>query len=129
MKKHAMLIATLCALLFAVGLSASAQDAPKVDGKWELSIKGAQGNMTMTLSFQQEGNNLKGTLKGQRGESPLEGKVEANKIHFTVHRQTPNGVRDLEYSGTVDGDSMKGTAKMGENEREWSASRSKPDSQ
>src|SRR5277367_1827290 len=126
MKRNAILVAILGVFALAFALSVSAQDAAKVGGNWELSMHGGQGAMTFTLTLQQDGTSFKGTSKGQRGESPVEGTVDGNKIHFVIHRTTPNGERLLEYNGTVDGDSMKGTAKFGENEREWTATRSKP---
>jgi hypothetical protein len=129
MKRNAILLSVFGVFALAFALAAGAQDAARVDGNWQLSMQGGQGNFTQTLSLQQDGVSIKGTAKGQRGESPVEGKVDGNKIHFIIHRQTPNGERLLEYTGTVDGDSMKGTAKFGENEREWTATRSKPASQ
>lgn len=129
MKRNAILLAVAGVLALAFTFAAAAQDNAKVDGNWELTMQGGQGTFTQTLTIQQDGATLKGTAKGQRGESPLDGKVEGNKVHFTIHRQTPNGERLMEYSGTVDGDSMKGTLKMGENERDWSATRSKPAAQ
>lgn len=129
MKRNAILLGVLGVFALAFALSAKAQDAAKVGGNWELSMQGGQGTMTQTLTLQQDGASFKGTSKSQRGESPLEGMVDGNKIHFTIHRTTPNGERLLEYNGTVDGDSMKGTAKFGDNEREWTATRSKPAAQ
>ena len=129
MKRNAILVMVIGVLALAFTFTAAAQDNAKIDGSWELTMQGGQGNFTQTLTIQQDGVTLKGTAKGQRGESPLEGKVDGNKVHFIIHRQTPNGERLLEYNGTVDGDSMKGTMKMGENERDWSAARSKPAAQ
>ncbi|HKS82905.1 MAG TPA: hypothetical protein VJR23_15485 [Candidatus Acidoferrales bacterium] len=131
MKRNAILWATLCLFVFALALAGStpAQQAAKVDGSWDVSMTAPNGNtFTQTVVFQQDGNNLKGTMKGRRGESPVEGKVDGNKISFTVTRDTPNGERKIEYNGTVDGDSIKGTVKFGENERDWTAKRSAPDS-
>jgi hypothetical protein len=129
MKRNGILVAIIGVFALALALSISAQEAAKVDGNWELTMHGSQVAMKVTLTLQQDGSKLKGTSKGPKGESPVEGKVDGNKIHFTIRRTTPNGERLLEYSGTVDGDSMKGTARLGENEREWIAKRSKPDVQ
>jgi hypothetical protein len=124
MRKNAILLATIAMLALAFGVATRAQDAAKVDGNWELSMQGPNGSFTQTLTIQQDGAMLKGSAKGRRGDSPLEGKMDGNKIHFTITRQTPNGERKMEYNGTVDGDNMKGTVSMGENEREWTAKRS-----
>jgi hypothetical protein len=126
MKKNAILLATLAIFAMAFALAAAAQDMAKVDGSWELTMEGPNGSFTQTLTIQQDGAKLKGTAKGQRGESPLEGTVDGNKIQFTITRHTPNGDRAIEYNGTVSGDSIKGTVKFGENEREWTAKRAQP---
>src|ERR1051325_3187242 len=82
----------------------------------ERTSQGRQGPQTSTLTIDQTGNKFKGTLKNQRGETPIEGTVDGNKIAFTIERDTPNGKMTFNYTGTVDGDSIKGTVKMGENE-------------
>jgi len=42
-----------------------------------------------------------------------------------VKRTTPNGDFTIEYKGTVTADTMKGTSTMGENTRDWTATRQK----
>jgi predicted secreted protein len=126
MKKSTWVLAALCALALCLTVMAAAQEkGASVAGSWEMSMQGPQGTMTQTLTLEQTGKDIKGTLKGMRGESPVEGTIEGNKINFTVKRQTPNGERTIPYAGTVDGDNMKGTVKFGENEREWTAKRAK----
>ncbi len=125
MKRSTMLLAAICVVALAFSLTLAAQEAAKVAGNWEMSMETPRGTMTQTLTLEQDGKNLKGTLKGQRGESPVEGTLDGNKINFTVKRETPNGTRTIEYAGTVDGDAMMGTVKFGEREMEWTAKRSK----
>ena len=125
MKRTRTILAVLLGMMLVASLVAVAQDAAKVGGTWEMTSQGRQGPMTSTLTIDQTGNKFKGTLKGARGESPLEGTVEGNKISFTIERETPNGKFTMNYTGTVDGDSIKGTVKMGENEREWTAKKQK----
>jgi hypothetical protein len=81
--------------------------------------------MTQTLTIQQDGSTIKGTLTGQRGEAALQGSVTGNKVSFTVKRDTPNGALTLEYSATVDGDSMKGKVHSERFDREFTAKRTK----
>jgi hypothetical protein len=128
MKRIACLLAfaLTCGVLLICGVRARAADEPaKVAGTWEVSSTSPRGPMTQTLTLQQDGSTIKGTLKGQRGESPLEGSVTGNKISFTVKRETPNGTFTMEYAGTVDGDSMKGTVHSERFDREWTAKRTK----
>jgi hypothetical protein len=126
MKRTAICLAALCAfaLMLAIGARAAA-DAAKVAGAWELTWEGGQGTVTQTMTIEQDGSKIKGTLKGERGEAPFEGSLDTNKISFTAKRQTPNGEITIEYTGTVDGDSMKGTMKSPRGERPWTAKRSK----
>ena len=121
MKTRMILSASLFAML--MGMTAVALAQGSVDGNWEMSMQGRQGMMTQTLMLKTDGNKLTGSIKGQRGEAPLEGTVDGNKISFTVTRQTPNGEMKQTFNGTVEGDSIKGTVQMGENSRDWTAKR------
>jgi hypothetical protein len=100
-------------LLAVVALPAFTADTAKVDGDWNLTIEGPNGTATPSATFKQDGENLTGTYKGRFGESPLKGTIKGNDIKFTVSITTPNGDIQLEYSATVDGDSMKGTVAFG----------------
>jgi hypothetical protein len=121
-----------CLLAFALALGApliwsgsvmAADEPAKVAGTWEMTSEGPRGTMTQTLTIQQDGGTIKGTLEGRRGPAPLEGSVTGNKISFTVKRETPNGTFTLEYTGTVDGDSMKGNVHSERFDGEWTAKR------
>ncbi len=125
MKKPTIVLAAICVTALAFSVLATAQEPAKVAGNWEMSMEGPRGTMTQTLTLEQDGKNIKGTMKGQRGESPVEGTVDGNKINFTVKRETPNGTRTIEYAGTLDDDAMKGTVKFGEREMQWAAKRAK----
>ena len=96
-------------LLMLAGNAWAADEPARVDGKWEMSSEGQNGPMTSTLTIQQDGSTIKGTLSGRRGDAPLEGTITGNKLSFKVKRQTQNGdTMVMEYNATVDGDSMKG---------------------
>jgi len=128
MKSRTRLLAfalTFGALLLRSGSVIAADEPAKVTGSWELSAETPRGTMTQTLTLQQDGSTLKGTLKGQRGEAPVTGSVTGNKISFTVTRDTPNGSFTIEYSGTVEGDSMTGTAHSERFDGKWTAKRGK----
>jgi hypothetical protein len=53
--------------------------------------------------------------------APLVGTVTGNNITFTVTRQGRNGEQKIEYKGTLEGATMKGTVMMGQNSVEWTA--------
>jgi hypothetical protein len=124
MKREYIFIAAVCFLVVSLAQVASAQDA-KVAGSWDLSAPGRDGNMvTQTLTLQQDGTKLSGTMKGQRGEAPVTGTISANSISFSVTRTTPNGDVKIDYTGTVTGDTMKGTLTVMGNTADWTAKHS-----
>jgi len=108
------------------GLRADDQPA-NVAGSWQMTVDGGQGALTILLTIQQDGGNLKGTAKSDFGESALDGTIKGNAIDFTVHVKGDNGNFDIEHIGTVDGDTMKGTTKMpgGDSAGQWTATRNK----
>jgi hypothetical protein len=121
---HLFALALVCSvLLICGGRLMAAEEAAKVAGTWEMTSETPRGTRTQTLTLQQEGSTIKGTLKSQRGESALEGSVTGNNISFTVKRETPNGTFTVEYSGTVEGDSMKGKSHSERFDGTWSAKR------
>ena len=107
---HSLALAFTCGLLLLWAGSALVADEPaKVAGTWEMTSEGRNGPQTQTLTIQQDGATIKGTLKGTRGDAPLEGTVTGNKLTFTVKRQTQSGdTMVMEYTGTVEGNSIKG---------------------
>ena len=126
MKRKAYFVACAlgCGLLLTLGSKAIAADEPaKVAGTWEMTSEGPRGTRTQTLTINQDGTTIKGTLKGQRGEAPLEGSVTGNKLSFTVKRDTPNGTFTVDYTATVEGDSMKGKSHSERSDGEWTAKR------
>lgn len=121
MRKATVVFAVVCLFAFVFTIMASAQEPAKVSGAWEMTFETPSGTRTQELTFEQTGDKIKGTMKGQRGESPLEGTVAGDKIAFTVTREFNGQTRTMNYTATVTGGSMKGSLKFGEREVEWTA--------
>ncbi len=127
-KRTFLVLALACGVLLVwSGVAIAADEPAKVAGTWEMTAQSRRGTRTQTLTIQQDGSSIKGTVKGERGEAPLAGSVAGNKITFTVTRETPNGSITIEYTGTVDGDSIKGTSHSERFDGEWSAKRGSPE--
>jgi hypothetical protein len=103
-------------LMIAAPITAAATDNANVAGVWNLAVETPNGTGTPTVTFKQDGGNLTGTYKGRMGESELKGAITGNNIKWTVTVHPQGGEMNIEYSGTVDGDTMKGTVSspMGE---------------
>jgi len=113
MNKAVKFAAITAALLLAASVAAIlsfAADTAKIAGEWNLTIESPNGPATPTATIKQDGEKLTGTYKGRFGESPLQGTIKENAFKFTTDITTPNGAIAVEYSGTIDGDTMKGTA-------------------
>lgn len=114
---------TLAALAILAVLSLAAW-AVDVSGTWELSRPGRDGAMTtVDITIVQEGNKLKVTMPGRQGGDPITGEdtLEGNAIAWKIVRQGQQGEMIINYKGTVEGDSMKGTMSMMDREIEWTA--------
>jgi hypothetical protein len=123
-KAYFLAFALACVVLPTLGGTVTAAEEPaKVAGTWDMTFEGPRGTRTQTLTIQQDGSTIKGTVKGQRLDSPLEGSVTGNKISFTVKRDTPNGTFTIEYTGRVDGNSMKGKSHSERSDGDWTARR------
>ena len=121
-----MTVVVAFAVAFLLTAALRAQEPAKVAGKWEMSFEGPQGPVTRPLTIEQDGENIKGTMGGPRGDTPFTGTVKDKNITMVVKRQRPDGSEvTIEYKGTVEGDSMKGTVEMMGGSREWTAKRAK----
>lgn len=114
--------AMVAVAVLAVVAAGAAQEKPaNVAGKWEMTWEGPRGPQTSTLTLEQNGADLKGTMSGRRGDTPITGKVKGKEVTIIVERETPQGKFTQEFKGTVDGASMKGTLAMRDTTIEWTA--------
>jgi hypothetical protein len=118
MERAVRLIVMFAAMLLAIFLvivpTAGAAGTAKVEGEWNLTIETPNGTGTPSVIFKQDGENLTGTYKGRFGDTALKGTVRGNDIKFTFTVSPQGQDMVVEYTGTVDGDTMKGKAKFGE---------------
>lgn len=74
--------------------------------------------------LKQAGERLTGSYKGRLGDSALEGSIKGNEIRFAVKLKFQDQEVTITYSGTVEKDSMKGTAQFGDRgSAPWTARR------
>jgi hypothetical protein len=87
--------------------------AAGVGGNWALTIESPQGTRESTLVLTESGEALSGTMKTQRGDMPVSGTLKGNAIAFGYKVSMQGTELDIQYSGTVEGDSMSGTVSYG----------------
>ena len=108
------------AVLLAASPVVAGQQAPNVAGAWKIKVSGDAGSADQTIVLEQDGSRVTGTFKGPRQSGRLEGTLDGNKIQFHVKTRVP-----LDYTGTVDGDKMKGTMSGRGKTGDWTATRAK----
>lgn len=105
-------------LILWCGLCFSADAPANVAGTWNVSAKTGRRGVNQTLVLEQNGGKITGTFKGPRQSGTIDGTVAGNTINFHVTAGIP-----LDYTGTVDGDSMKGTLSGNGQAGDWTARR------
>jgi hypothetical protein len=101
-------------LLTGIGLAAA------IDGKWVSERKFDRSGEPMTIKstfeLKAEGSTLTGTVVTVFGEKEMpkleirDGKIDGDKFSFSVVMSSPRGEFKTVYEGTVEGDTLKGTA-------------------
>ncbi|MBZ5495009.1 MAG: hypothetical protein LAP85_01285 [Acidobacteriia bacterium] len=125
-----MIFRTVCALPMLVILlplvSPAEPEAVDVTGTWDMTVESQQGTAHPSISLKQEGEKITGIYRGQMGESSLAGTIKGNDIGFTVSLKFQDVAYTVNYTGSVTGDNMKGTARFSNaGTGNWSARRRK----
>ena len=121
----------LLALFAATAWSQEAKQAKAVDvtGTWEITSESPRGTMTRNITFEQQGDELTGSIETRSGPVPIQkGSIEGNKISFTVVFSRGGNNFEMTYTGTVDGDTAKGTFQTPRGEVPWTGKRLKKES-
>ena len=126
MRTFASFVLSAC---LAAPAAAAAQSTPAPAdalGTWNATINSQQGVVPATLKLQKSGDKLSGTIANQEGEIPVEAEVKAKTLTVWFSYPTGGNTIPIELSGTIDGDSVKGTMMAGGSPAgDWSATRAK----
>lgn len=103
------------------------QEPPAVNltGKWELTVNTDQGPQERTAELQMaEDGTLTGTITTSRGTSSLSsGWVSGTKFNFTILVTAGTRSFEVTYAGSVEGNKMTGTARVGRRSAEFTGHR------
>lgn len=97
----------------AMASSAFAADA-NVTGTWNMTTETPAGTGSPSFTLKQSGKEVTGDYQGALGQAPVTGTVNGNDValKFTVNA---GGMElTVTYTGTVEGDTMKGKVSLGE---------------
>jgi hypothetical protein len=119
MKKLISVYAFFFLLMIPLMLTAQEVD---ISGDWELTSEMRGREITQNLKIVQDGEKITVTMEGRMGEQTGEGTIKGNKVEWSITMNTQRGEFTITYTGTVEGDTMKGEAQMGDfGAREWTA--------
>lgn len=108
--KNLKTIAFLLPFLLLFTSSSLFAQQTKLTGTWNFSVETSAGSGSPTFVFNQETEtSFTGTYKGQLGEAPVKGTIKGKEVKFSFT------VSDnlIEYTGTWEGNNMKGSVKLG----------------
>ena len=124
---------TFASFVVAVSLvipaAAAAQSTPapaEALGTWNATFNTQNGVIPATLKLQKSGEKVTGTIASQEGELPVEAQVKEKTLTVWFNYPSGGNTIPIELSGTIDGDTAKGTMLAGGSPAgDWSATRAK----
>ena len=102
--------------------------AAPIDGTWALSVRTAQGNISINVTLAAADGRLTGTFSGDRGTGDIRnGTVDGSAVEFTISASSQNEAEtsDWIFRGTLTGNTLAGTVTT--TIGSWEFSGSKPE--
>ena len=90
------------------------QAANMANGAWTLSVDLGQGELAVTLSLQQEGERLRGSMQGALGTVDIANASvgPAGEIRFTAPVTLEGQTTEATFTGTITGNEMRGAVNI-----------------
>jgi hypothetical protein len=106
--------------------AAAAAQTPDASGTWNASISTQNGTQAATLKLQKSGDKMTGTIASDMGQTEVEAQVKDKTLTVWFNFPANGNVIPIEMTGTLDGDSLKGSfMAAGSPMGDWSATRAK----
>ncbi len=109
MKKAFYIASLITMVLLFVSTGSVFAQSREVSGKWNMKVETSAGSGTPVFVLKQSGDTITGTYTGQLGEAAVKGTLKEKEIRLEFKAGEINVV----YTGTVDGNTMKGKAVFG----------------
>jgi imidazolonepropionase-like amidohydrolase len=92
--------------------AASGASAGLATGTWTLNVNLGEGDQSVTLVLQQEGENLRGSIQGALGSAQIANASlrPTGELRFTIPVTTGGQTTEATFTGTITGNQMRGTA-------------------
>ena len=106
-------IVVLAMLVAACSSTPAKPKGPDLNGSWVVTTQSQMGAQDSDMTVKQTGSALTGTLSGRMGTVNYTGTVEGAAVAFGFNVDIHGTPLRIDYSGTVEGDTMKGKAVFG----------------
>lgn len=84
-----------------------------IQGQYKVTVKTPVGMQEGSLTLVPDGESLSGVLTNPKGDSEFSGgTISGNEVAFDTKIRTPMGRLRAHVTGTVDGDTFTGDAKL-----------------
>ncbi len=85
-----------------------------IDGTWTMKLQTQMGENPATLKLSNSDGSLSGSVEAAgQGTADISGTLDGESVQFKGTLNSQMGPIELDFSGTVDGDEMKGTVELG----------------
>jgi hypothetical protein len=122
LNSSARLVQLICLFCLVFSCDANADEPIQIAGRWDITIQFVQGDGNYTAFFEQTGEKLHRTYRGQFTEGTLDGTIQGKTIHFRGRLKIEGAHLIYSYSGTIEGDQMSGRVDLDEyGEARWAA--------
>jgi len=88
--------------------------AANITGQWDLNLDFGRGSATHTLIFEQDGNTLLGTHRGEFDQGNLTGSISGNQVRFRSNLPTIGSRLSFDFNASHEGGQLRGTVNLGE---------------
>ena len=95
----------------ALVVSVTAQSS--VAGEWNMTIDSEQGALTGTMSFEQDGEKVTGSMPTEQITFEFEGTIADNKLELVAEVDAGGAFLEVTLQATVDGDKITGALDFG----------------
>lgn len=112
-KARVLGLAVLVIFIAACSSTPPKPKGPDLSGNWVVTTESRMGAQDSDMTVKQTGKAIAGTLTSRMGSVDYTGTVEGSAVAFGFSVNTQGNDLKIDYSGMVEGDTMKGKAVFG----------------
>ncbi len=100
--------------LRSLAVTAAVSAPADVAGNWRVEFVVPNGEMAVNMTLNQNGTKLSGRVVNEDGEFPLDGSIDGDQVTVTWVVPERGAQMPITMKGTVDGEYITGTARLGD---------------